>query len=102
MSRRNSKTKMNNQLPATPADDRSGESLAASGLLGALVQISKAHAEDDEICLSILQEPGLHIRVSLTPQNFSDTLCTGRKVEARVVRWRIAPNEKLSHTAPPQ
>lgn len=48
-----------------------------------LVQISKAHSEDDEICLSIVQEPGVHIRVSLTPQNFADTLCTGRKVEAK-------------------
>jgi hypothetical protein len=66
--------------------------LAPVSLLGALVQISKAHAEDDEICVSIVQEPGVHIRVSLTPQNFADTLCTGRKVEARVVRWRIAPN----------
>jgi hypothetical protein len=55
-----------------------------------LVQISKAHAEEDEICLTIIQEPDVHIRVSLTPQNFTDTLLSGRKVEAKVVRWRIS------------
>ena len=55
-----------------------------------LVQISKAHADGDEICLTIIQEPDVHIRVSLTPQNFTDTLLSGSKVEARVVRWRIS------------
>lgn len=69
-------------------------------LLGALVQISKSHADGDEICLTIIQEP-VHIRVSLTPQNFADTLCTGRKVEARVVRWRLLKpaNEKAHRSA---
>ena len=60
---------------------------------GTLVQISKAHADEDEICLTIIQEPDIHIRVSLTPQNFADTLLSGRKVEARVVRWRISSNK---------
>lgn len=68
---------------------------SAAGLSGALVQISKAHADGDEICLTIIQEPNVHIRVSLTPQSFADTLCTGCKVEARVVRWRIAPNDRV-------
>lgn len=31
----------------------------------ALVQISKAHADDDQICLTIMREPDVHIRVSL-------------------------------------
>lgn len=60
---------------------------------GTLVQISKTHAEEDEICLTIIQEPDIHIRVSLTPQNFTDTLLSGRKVEAKVVRWRISSNK---------
>ena len=67
------------------------------------VQISKAHAEYDEICLSIVQEPSVHIRVSLTPYNFADALCTGRKIEARVVRWRVTPNiqtEQLAQNTP--
>lgn len=68
---------------------------------GVLVQITKAHADDDEICLSIVQDPGVHIRVSLTPENFVETLCNGRKVEARVVRWRIKDFQNLSEGIPP-
>lgn len=56
------------------------------------VQISKAHADGDEICLTIIQKPNAHIRVSLTPQNFTDALCTGREVEGRVIRWRVSQN----------
>ena len=87
--------------PETSTENRERQpAFSAAGLLGALVQISKAHADGDEICLTIIQEPNTHIRVSLTPQNFADTLCTGRKVEARVVRWRIAPNAGTERQPP--
>ncbi len=59
-----------------------------------LFQISKTHADNDEICVTITREPeGTHIRLSVTPQQFADTLLTGRKVEANIIRWR------LEHTA---
>jgi len=37
---------MNDQLPATPAEARAGEPLAASGLLDALAQFLENHGED--------------------------------------------------------
>lgn len=59
----------------------------------AMAQISRAQAEDDQICLTIVREPDVHIRVSLTPGAFADTLCTGRMVEGKIVRWRMPPPE---------
>lgn len=59
-----------------------------------LVQISKARADGDEICITIIREPDVHIRVALSPENFTDTLLTSRKVDANIVRWRLVESPK--------
>lgn len=55
----------------------------------AWAQITRTHANDDAICLSIFDEHNVLLRVQMTLEQFADAITTGRKVEAEVVRWKL-------------
>lgn len=61
----------------------------------AIVQISQTHAEIDEVCITIVVEPGVHIRVAVSDSAFTDLLLSGRKTNARIVRWRHDKNAEI-------
>lgn len=63
----------------------------------ALVQFTRVQDEAeppvDQVCLTIIQEPNVHIRVALLLAEFADTITTGRKIEAKVKRWHVGATD---------
>lgn len=72
-----------------PAISATLRSISSAPSFKPMVQITRAQADSDNICITIQGDDGTHLRVEIPLKDFADAITSGRKIECVAVRWRL-------------